>query len=318
MDDASPHPTAVMSADGAAAAFLGMERLSSGARRWMSANVGYLRPSAADLPVTPRAKACMEIGLLNRLWSRVRPDDPELAAVRDAVAEIWRDPDFPEQFADNPAYTRGFALIYSALAPAGLTGSTHPATLARLAPDGHVDIAKKSPSGRLELRYYAELAGLDHDVEPYDRLYADSILANLTDVLPMDIETAYRITHTVFHITDFGVRDMGVPPEELMRIRDVAEQLTHHFIAIEYWDLIAEFILTQSCLGLDPRHTASGQAAIDALLNVQKPDGAIPARFAAQRPPDTATPVELFRKAYHTTLVTALASMIPPSTACGG
>ncbi|MGW5055191.1 DUF6895 family protein [Actinokineospora sp. NPDC004072] len=317
MDDASPQPTAVMSPDGAAAATLGMQRLSAGTRRWMAEKVVYLRPGAADLPVTPRAKACMEIGLLNRLWTRARPDDPELAVVSDAVAEIWRDPHFPEQFAEHPGYTRGFALIYSALAPPGLAGSTHPATLARLMPSGHVDIAKKSPSGRLELRYYAELAGLSHDVAPYGDLYAESILANLTEVLPMDVETAYRITHTVFHITDFGVRGMNVAPQELMRIREVTEQLTDHFIEIEYWDLIAEFILTQSCLGLDPRRTPSGQRAVDALLNVQKPDGSIPARFAAQRPPETATPVELFRKAYHTTLVTALAAMIPPSTACG-
>lgn len=287
----------------------GLRHLAERATGWMSASdtLQYLTPEFHDLPVVPRAKACLELGLLRLLWGRIRPADAGLAEVTAAVDAIWADPNFPGQLAAAPKYFRQYGLIYAALAPPG--ASLHRATLAKLAPGGHLATYGKSPYLRLETRYYADLACLDHGFESYQVLYENSELANAT-AAATDIEEAYRVTHTLFHITDFGFRTLELTEAERIRVLGLVEQMTDHFIAVEHWDLTAELLLSQHCLGQDPTRTRSGTAGVRSLLAVMTDDGRIPARYAAQRPPETSAPVRLFRSAYHTTLVTALASML--------
>ncbi len=287
----------------------GMRRLAQQAGGWISspAALRYLAPDFPDLPVTPKAKACLELGLLRLLWQRVRPGDPGLAAVTGAVDAIWADPDFALHVAAAPSYFRQYGLIYGALAPPG--AYLHLPTLEKLAPGGELATYGKSAYLRLETRYYADLAGLRHEFESYRELYDNSELAGLAEA-PTDSHEAYRITHTLFHITDFGQRRMELTEAERLRALTLVDRMTDYFISIGYWDLIAELMLSQHCLGQDPTRTRSGVAGVKALLAVQTADGRIPARYVEQRPPETLPPVSLFRYAYHTTLVTALVSMI--------
>ncbi len=285
-----------------------VERLAAGTTHWMSANVGYLDPSYPGLPVTPKVKAGLELGLLCRLWTRWRPDDENLASVTAAVHRIWQDPNFPVDLTASPEYFQPYALIYGALAPPGVDGF-HRATLAQLAPDGHLKPYGKSPYVRLENRYYADLAGLNHEFESYRQLYEASILAHPPAGQPTDIE-AYRITHTVFHLSDFGARDMELTADERSRACQIIDRMTDQFVEVDYWDLIAELIFSQACLEMDPTRTRSGVAAIYNLLRAQTPSGAIPGRYIAQRVDESVPQVEFFRKSFHTTLVSALTSMM--------
>lgn len=287
-----------------------LEELSAGARSWLSRNVDYLDPTYPHLPVTPKAKACLELGLLHMLWTRLGPKDAELARITEAVHKIWQDPDFPRQVAASPKYFPQYGLIYGALAPTGITDGFHKKTLEELAPGGYLKSYGKSPYLRLETRYYADLAGLRHDFESYEKLYEASLLANRTEALPIDIEDAYIITHTLFHISDFGHRGPILPDHERERVYGLVDRLTDHFVEIDHWDLTAEFLMVQTILGADPTRTRSGVAAIRRLREVQASTGAIPARFAARRPSASDSDLTLFKKAYHTTLVTAIASMM--------
>ncbi|WP_182888059.1 DUF6895 family protein [Microbispora sp. H10885] len=287
-----------------------LERLSAGARRWISDNLEYLDPSYSGLPVTPKVKACLELAQLCAIWTRLRPDDEDLAKVAATVRKIWHDPDFPRQLTAMPRYYRAYGLAFGALAPPGLTDGRHWAVLGELAPGGFFPLYGRSPHVRLETRYYAERAGLRHDFPSYRELYESTLLADWTTTYPVDIEDAYVITHILFHLSDFGARDPGFTDDERRRIFQVLDELTTHFVEIDYWDLVGEFLLSQSLVGEDPTRTRSGLAAIRNLLEAQLPSGAIPGRYAAQRPPESASAVEVFRKAYHTTLVTAMATMI--------
>lgn len=288
----------------------GLARLSSGTRSWIYHNLAYLDPSFPDLPATPKAKATLELALLSLLWTRWRPADVELGKVIGTVHRIWSNPSLLKQLAAASRHSRQFGLIYGALAPAGTESGYHTAVLERLAPAGYLAPYGETTFVRLETRYYADLAGLEHGFESYQEMYAASYLAGLDEVpRPMDIEDAYDITHTVFHITDFGARDAGLSPDERQRVLAITDQLTDYFVEIEHWDLIAEFLLARRCLGEDPTLTSSGAAAVRALLDAQTTAGDIPGRFAAQGALPAATPLVTFRKSFHTTLVTALAAM---------
>ncbi|KJY35855.1 hypothetical protein VR45_13190, partial [Streptomyces sp. NRRL S-495] len=76
---------------------------------------GFLDEPAgrAELPVTPRVKALLQLALLYRCWAkatgatgateaeypappaRTRPEDPDLAAVAATVEQVWRSPAHP-------------------------------------------------------------------------------------------------------------------------------------------------------------------------------------------------------------------------------
>jgi hypothetical protein len=276
--------------------------LAAGVLHWIPRNLGFLDPASTDLPPTSKVKAALELALFCRIWARLRPADDGLAEVAAMVRRIWQSPDFSRQVTADPAWARQYALIYAALAPPGLTGSLHQAAVE--------EPADESPYLRLETRYYAELAGIGHQIESYAELFASSILAGPATALPISKRRAYNITHTVFYLSDFGLRDPGLARAERERALGLVCQLTDHFVRDDQWDLGGELALTQFCLGGNPADTPSGVAAIKRLRQIQLPNGAIPARSAAQLPGSSATAVELFWKAYHTTLVAGLLSLV--------
>ena len=289
----------------------GLVALSDGAMRWLGEAVAFLDPALSDLPVTPRVKACVELALLCRIWTRLAPDDKRLRPVAAAVRRIWQSPDFPDQIDADPNYARQAGLTYVALAPAGLSTGYHEATREKLAPGGRLARYGKSPHLHLSTRYYADLAGIPHEFDSYRELYERTVLANLASVEPpMNHENTYRITHTLFHLSDFGLCDLDLPAAERERIAPLIDELTGHAVETEHWDLTEELLLSQFIVGLDPTRTRSGVAGIRSLLAAQLPNGAIPGRFAAQRVDESVPPILMFRRSYHTTLVAALVSLV--------
>ncbi|MFI1096039.1 DUF6895 family protein [Streptomyces sp. NPDC020917] len=304
---AGPHPAAA-------------ERVSTGALRWIRLHSGFLdAPSGhAELPVTPRVKALLQLALLCRHWERAAPADPALAEVRATVERVWRRPEYPRQLTLDPRYSQPFRLMYGALAPAGLAGSPYPDVLRGLAAEGFLAPRGKSPYLHLETRYYADVAGVAHRLHSYRDLWAASELARHGGGRSVAGLEVCNVTHTVFYLSDFGLRDPGLDAADLRRARDVVDRLTDRCTARGEWDLSAKLVLAQHCLGLDPRQTASGTAALRMLAEAQSADGAIPGRCAEQRADDATTPAAFFRMAYQATLVAALSTLIVCSARPGG
>jgi hypothetical protein len=260
--------------------------------------------------VTPRVKALLQLALLCRHWQRAAPADPGLAEVRAIVERVWRRPEYPNRLALDPRYSQPFRLMYGALAPPGITGSPYPEVLRRLAAEGFLTPGAKSPYLHLETRYYADVAGVAHHLDSYRDLWAASDLARHGGARPLaDLEVC-NVTHTVFYLTDFGQRGPGPVAGDLERARDVVDRLTGVCVARGEWDLSAKLVLAQHCLGLDPRSTPSGAAALRMLAAAQTAEGAIPGRGAGERAGAGTPPVAFFRMAYQATLVAALATLI--------
>ncbi|MFJ8659802.1 DUF6895 family protein [Streptomyces sp. NPDC093795] len=288
--------------------------LSAGVRHWIGQHAGYLDSPAgrAELPVTPRVKALLQLALLRRHWGHAVPDDPALAGVADVVGRAWERPEFPQLLTLDRRYARQFELMYAALTPAGADTDAPRAVLARLTADGYLAPRRKSPYLHLEARYYADLAGVEHRFAPYRELYAASLPARAATLPSADLDVCV-VTHTVFYLSDFGLRDPGLTEEARGQLLGVVERLTERCVGLGEWDLVGKLLLTQFCLGADPLSTPSGAAGFRMLAEVQTPGGAIPGRSVARRAPADATPVDFFRKSYQATLVTALATLIATS-----
>ncbi|WP_243761796.1 DUF6895 family protein [Streptomyces sp. YIM 98790] len=288
------------------------ERLSAGARRWTGQHAGYLDSPAgrAELPVTPRVKALLQLALLCHYWRRTAPADTALGEATAVVERAWQRPDFPRLLTLGPRTARQFQLMYAALAPPGAATGAGRTALARLAADGYLTADGEPRYPHLWKRFYAELAGADHRLAPYRELYATSALARAGAGQPVDGLDVCHVTHTVFYLSDFGFRDPGLPGPARERALDVMTRLTDRCVRDGAWDLVAKLLLAQHCLGVNPLRTPSGAAGVRMLARAQTPEGAIPGRSAAERAPATATPVEFFRCAYQATLGTALAMLV--------
>ncbi|MFE6836670.1 DUF6895 family protein [Streptomyces sp. NPDC057705] len=301
-----------------------LDRLSAGALSWLSGNLDRFDPFSAGAPSAPlgRAKAALELALLCHCAARL-PDPPEALGEAGAlVRKLWQDPDLPRLFADIPKHGSTYALIYAALAPDTIDDTQVRAALAGLdaellAPQG------KSAYQRIEIRHYADKAGIRHTVEPYAELLPDSPLVAFRaaepgdpasqDGAPLSEPQAYAVTHTAFYLGDFGRTAPGLAGRALAHARDLVDRLLVHCVEHDRWDLAAELVLTQYILGSEPLDTPSGAAAVECLVRAQRPDGAIPGRSAALRADPSAPGTEFFRKAYHTTLVTALMALVVTS-----
>ncbi|MFD3534648.1 DUF6895 family protein [Streptomyces sp. NPDC058664] len=293
--------------------------LSAGVRHWIGQHAGYLDSTAgrAELPVTPRVKALLQLALLCRYWGKTAPADAALARATEVVERAWEKPDFPRLLTLDRRYAREFELMYAALAPAGAVTDAPRAVLARLAADGYLAPRRKSPYLHLEARFYADLAGAEHRFASYRELYAASLPAR-AEGLPVAGLDVCVVTHTVFYLSDFGLRDPGLTEEARGQALRLVERLTEHCVGLGEWDLVGKLVLAQYCLGADPLDTPSGAAGFRMLAEVRSPGGAIPGRSVLRRAPADATPVDFFRKSYQATLVTALATLIVTSGRTGG
>jgi hypothetical protein len=282
-----------------------LQRLADGSTRWLCQNLGYFEQSSCWPSTTLKVKACIELALLNLFWQRSIPTDPARDQVTAALRRIWQDPGFLADIEAGGGEVKRFRLGYAALAPEGLADGMRLAVLATMAPDGHLTPYGKAPGYRLENRYFAELAGLEHSYESYQELYEGTILAH--PPAEVDLLATYVLAHVIFHMTDFGHRPIGVPDKERDRIRHLVTELTRRYIDLENRDITAELVLCQFCLGLDPTRTSTGRAGLRLLLDAQMADGAM-LKLPGQEPADT--PEKHFVSAYHATLVVGLVALI--------
>src|SRR5215472_6140523 len=223
-----------------------IDRLLAGALGWVISNIGYLDPASAEVPTeTPKVKAILELGQFCHIWARLRPDDDRINEIAAFVRKMWQLPEFPGLVAAEPRLARQYGLIYGGLAPAGITSGFHQAVLADLAVEGYLAPRGKDSYLRAETRYYADLAGVGHQIESYPELYACSLLAQLATALPITKHDAYTITHTVFYLTHFGLRDLDLARDERERAHRIVCELTDYHVQHDEWELAVECALAQ-------------------------------------------------------------------------
>jgi hypothetical protein len=118
----------------------------------------------------------------------------------------------------------------------------------------------------------------------------------------MDWLMAYSMTHTVFHLTDFGARPQALPP----RLRDyLATWLpvwTDVWLEIEEWDLVAELLVVDACLPEPARDPADWRR----LAAAQHEDGLLPRDGRT----GTQDPDRRFADHYHTAVVATVAASL--------
>ncbi|MGW0421421.1 DUF6895 family protein [Streptomyces sp. NPDC003015] len=163
-----------------------------------------------------------------------------------------------------------------------------------------------SPVRRLGLSAFQRRFGLPPRVPEADIVGA-TWLGRAPEPWTVEGHIAYDITHTVFHLTDWGENPDGLPAGIAGYLADWLPAWLDDWLDLQRWDLLGELLVVDACL---PRPTFD-ERAWEGFAAAQQPDGAMPA--VREMPPGG--PDEVFDVVYHPTLVAAFASVVATSRA---
>ncbi|MFI5556116.1 DUF6895 family protein [Streptomyces sp. NPDC051738] len=162
------------------------------------------------------------------------------------------------------------------------------------------------PTRRLGLSAFQRRFGLTPRVLEAD-VVGSTWLGRTPEPWTVSGHIAYDLTHTVFHLTDWGEHPEGLPPDIADYLATWLPVWIDDWLDLERWDLLGELLVVDACL---PRPTLD-ERAWQGFAAAQQPDGAMPAvRTMPEGEPD-----EVFDMIYHPTLVAAFASVLATSRA---
>ncbi|MFI1583447.1 DUF6895 family protein [Embleya sp. NPDC020630] len=209
----------------------------------------------------------VETARLILIADRIPHPAPEIRSalhrIATLLAPLARTPERTALLVRHPRTAVPFGITHLALEQLGFPDSHFAATLRRAFATGQVDAVERPPHRRLEAAWLrAQCGGEPVDHTAYRQ---GSILAAHPHPLYMSLADVHALTHTLFHLTDFGRRALPdeADPIELRRILDAC--LLWQLFE-ENADLVAE-LLTAALLVPGPvsRTALLCRDAIDAL-----------------------------------------------------
>ncbi|MDX3358978.1 DUF6895 family protein [Streptomyces sp. ME02-6978.2a] len=163
-----------------------------------------------------------------------------------------------------------------------------------------------TPTRRLGLSAFQRRFGLPArppEAELVDRTW----LGRTPEPWTVEGHIAYDVTHTVFHLTDWGERPEGLPPRLAGYLATWLPAWIDDWLDLRRWDLLGELLVVDACLP----HPTLDTRAWEGFAAAQQPDGAMP----AVRTMPEGEPEDVFDIVYHPTLVAAFASVLATSRA---
>ncbi|MFE4371750.1 DUF6895 family protein [Streptomyces sp. NPDC056835] len=164
--------------------------------------------------------------------------------------------------------------------------------------------AEMLPNRRLAVANAARISGVGRRAD-WRALLDATWLGHTPEPWMIDWMTAYSMTHTVFHATDWGARPDGLPPR-------VGDYLTAWlpvwmdiWLEIQEWDLVAELLIVDGCL---PR-PGCVPGVWERLAEAQRSDGLLP----RDGQPVDEDPDNAFRDHRHTAVVVTVAGTLASS-----
>ncbi|ARQ71862.1 DUF6895 family protein [Streptomyces marincola] len=165
------------------------------------------------------------------------------------------------------------------------------------------------PNRKLAIANAARLAGVDHGTD-WTALARATWLGATPEPWAIDWMTAYAMTHTVFHLTDWGGRPEGLPADMAGYLTTWLPVWIDIWREVAQWDLVAELMIVGACLDepvCDPEIWA-------VLADIQHEDGLLP----RDGDPVSEDEDERFTDHQHTAVVAAVAGSIAVSRTLTG
>ena len=280
--------------------------------RWIHDNLSYFDPFAkSSISQDLRHKALAELVLLCLLLRR-HENFRALPEMRDVMA-------FVVGLNDNAFFEASLCRWNDALVPVlilaatleayGLTSENNRRQMVqRVVRHSNVCIIERIPYRQLELRHILDAGGFAHGLPSYRELWSRTLLAHRPNLMFLSDDDVYSITHALFYVSDFAARSIDfLSPQEVEHIHEAVTHLLGVYIRRKNWDLAAELLAAEKCLGRTSRHSVMGWRL---LMEAQQADGRMDGPYLKKLADKERDAERLFDACYHTTLVSALAGVV--------
>jgi hypothetical protein len=264
------------------------EVLLTGILSWLRINIDFFEPPQEDdiLDVAPeeirpdkRRKAFGELGAALRLTMRV-PNlarNPEIRWLINAWVNLANR---RQIFFDIRRRVHLFpqcAVAYAVLKALGRSAEEVGRSLQTVLNRGFIDRVEISAWNKLDMKYYLDLAGLQHGFADDVTLLNESTLTSLPNLPYATNYDLYGLTHLLFHFSDFGLKDvrplLGRHFDHICRYTGLALSMC---LSRQDWDLTAELLMNRLCLGVSDNPL--DREAAHALCEYQQSTGFLPGR----------------------------------------
>ncbi|MFQ3196620.1 MAG: hypothetical protein ACI8R9_002187 [Paraglaciecola sp.] len=185
----------------------------------------------------------------------------------------------------------------------GITIETHEKTMEFVKESGFPNVSEVVPYRNMDRHYF--LAMNYCSVFDAENLIENTSLSSCLNLLTINRETAYSITHSFFYVSDFGLKTLKLNHNSNQKCVAIIESLLAESARNADWDLLGEMIILGICTeGVEPELLS---AYLTLFKKQQNPLGFFPpsaatnAVLTADMERD-----KIFDACYHTTLVSAL------------
>lgn len=292
-----------------------LHRVGDRALAWLDANREFFRLTDDDLAtnhgVVERLKPVGELAVNMRVLSREgvagsRQHDISSRLLDFAWRELLDGGNLLARLQHNEPLSPVPLEVYG---PFYELGYRHPgleAAIGLLRGTGSWCALEMAPNRRLGVLNAERKLGLVPSAD-FDRAASATWLGRTPEPWIMDLPVAYDVTHTVFHLTNWGEDPGGIPPEVADYLALYLPAWIADWAELEHWDVLGELLVVDACLprpGLDAQvweRYAAAQSA-EGAMPVQ---GGMPGGDAA----------DVFDLVHHPTLVAAFASAMATSRA---
>jgi uncharacterized protein DUF6895 len=198
--------------------------------------------------------------------------------------------------------------VYAWFARIGYRNSQLDELLAHLNSLRAARVPEVVPNRALAIFNAERLLGLPNRVEPAE-LTARTWLGGTPEPWAIDFFTLYAVTHTVFHLADWGARSASLPAHLQTYLHAWLPVWLEVYLEAGQWDLLCELLIVDQCLTEPGDHPHVWEA----LARAQQPDGLLPTG-PGRVPTD---PVKAFHAHYHPTVVAVIAGTLAVSRRIG-
>lgn len=170
---------------------------------------------------------------------------------------------------------------------------------------GYIDRVERSAWEKVDMKYYIDAAGLAHQFPADELLCAASCLSNLPLLPYTSKHDLYGLTHLLFHLSDFGVRDMKpLLGDKYNYVQNYLDLSVAMCLVEQDWDLTAELLINQYCMR--KTFTPADKDAACILYRSQQAEGFIPGRAWVKDKTASGSAQADFADVYHPTIVSMI------------
>lgn len=296
---------------------LRLHKLVDGAFEWVMQNLELFDPFMNETePDIHLSKAFSELAFMCMYYYRCMREncDPRVKKFISFVHDVWQRPNYRERVVRYPNMLRQYLSVYIALLCCGIEDRSYHEIIQRIWDKGYASAVGEPMFLRgIDLRHMLDCGDFEHNLPSYEHLYQKTLLAKTPSLLYVTKNDVYSFTHTLFYLADYGFRPIDtIPEEQLPTVRWIIGTLLGIYLRARNWDLVAELLIACRCLRWVP--FLIFEAALDALLDAQLPDGSVPGSKFSKEEMQKLNELEqktyCFEQNYHTTLASTLACFL--------